>query len=134
MACAWRDYDTRCLAHGSLARVCCSSSWYLAAVQVSILEPNNMKTPMLEAVPRHMAQTFDSLSPDTKAKYGEAFFQARCDLLPPTRGVACGAYANDAVSSRLFVAQKKYQTAADPTQVVDAMVNAVVMHEPLPLR
>lgn len=38
------------------------------------------------------------------------------------------------VPDRLFMAKKKYNDAADPTQVVDAMVDAVVMSEPLPLR
>lgn len=56
-------------------------------LQVSILEPNNMKTPMLEAVPRRMAQTFDALPADTKAKYGEAFFQARWERTRRPHGV-----------------------------------------------
>lgn len=69
-------------------------------MQVSIFEPNHFKTPMAERLITGLERTFAALPDETKEKYGEDYFTARC-------GVQCYAVAVGPCAGfrRLLVAQ-----------------------------
>ena len=111
-------------------------------MQVSILEPNHFKTPMAERLVTGLERTFAALPDETKEKYGEDYFTARCGaVLCGCRWSLCGvsALARGSGSTRVVVCRtaamkKKIADAADPEIVVKAMVDGITLSEALPLR